>query len=105
MAACDVLAATYTDFPHSSGIQTKAAVLGIPLIVSEGYLMAERTKRFRMGEIVAPQDAATLLEAVVKITEDPASWTNANKPLWGNYLQEHSFARLKSSLAELLAPF
>ena len=105
MAACDVLVATYTDFPHSSGIQTKAAVLGIPLIVSEGYLMAERTKRFRMGEIVAQQDAAALLDAVVKITEDAASWANANKPLWGDYLQKHSFARLKSSLAELLAPF
>ncbi len=105
MATCDVLAAAYTDFPHSSGIQAKAAVLGKPLIVSEGYLMAERTKRFRMGEIVAQQDAAALLDAVVKITGDPAGWANANKPLWVDYLQEHSFARLQSSLAELLAPF
>ncbi|MDP3851553.1 MAG: glycosyltransferase [Luteolibacter sp.] len=105
MGACDVLAAAYTDFPHSSGIQAKAAVLGKPLIVSGGYLMAERAKRFRMGEIVPQQDAGALLDAVVRIARDPAGWADASKPLWREYLQEHSFERLKTRLADLLAPF
>lgn len=104
MAACDVLAAAYLDFPHSSNIQAKAAMLQKPVIVSDGYLMAERTRRFRMGEIVPQGNAAALLEAILKITEDPGAWVADNQPRWGDYARDHSFDRLKTSLKELLAP-
>jgi hypothetical protein len=104
MQACDVLSAAYIDFPHSSGIQAKAAALGKPLIVSDGYLMAERTRRFRLGEIVPQGNAPALLEAILKITNDPAAWIKGHNPLWENYGHEHSFDRLKAGLKELLAP-
>lgn len=104
MEVCDVLSAAYIDFPHSSGIQAKAAALGKPLIVSDGYLMAERTRRFRLGEIVPQGNARALLEAILKITNDPAAWIEGNNPLWADYGREHSFDRLKASLKELLAP-
>lgn len=105
MGACDVLAAVYTDFPHSSGIQAKAAALRKPLIVSEGFLMAERTRRFRMGEVVPQENAGALLDAVARITRDPITWAGETKPLWTDYLREHSFERLKSSIGELLSTF
>jgi glycosyltransferase involved in cell wall biosynthesis len=104
MAACDVLSAAYIDFPHSSGIQAKAAMLGKPLIVSDGYLMAERTSRFKLGEIVPQGNARALLDAILKITSDPAAWVDHNNPQWVDYGHEHSFDRFRSSLKELLAP-
>ncbi len=104
MQACDVLSAAYIDFPHSSGIQAKAAAFGKPLIVSDGYLMAERTRRFRLGEVVPQGNASALLEAILKITNDPVAWIEGHNPLWDDYGREHSFDRLKTSLRELLAP-
>jgi glycosyltransferase involved in cell wall biosynthesis len=104
MSVCGVLSAAYIDFPHSSGIQAKAATLGKPLIVSDGYLMAERTRRFNLGEIVPQGNAKALLEAILQITSDPAAWINNNNPLWTDYGREHSFDRFRSGIKELLAP-
>ncbi len=100
--ACDVISAAYIDFPHSSGIQSKAAVLSKPLIVSDGYLMAERSRRYRMGEVVPQDNARALLEAVLRITKDPAAWVANNNPLWEDYRCDHSFDRFKACLKELL---
>lgn len=104
ISACDALSAAYIDFPHSSGIQAKAAALGKPLIVSDGYLMAERTRRFKIGEIVPQGNANALLEAILRITSDPAAWVESRNPLWEDYGREHSFDRFRSRLKELLAP-
>ena len=105
MASCDVLAASYVDFPHSSGIQAKAAALQKPLIVSDGYLMAERSRRFRMGAVVEQNHPEKFLEAVIDITRDPAGWVKRTQPLWQEYLREHSFDRLKEQLGKLLSQF
>lgn len=103
MAACDVIAAAYVDFPHSSGIQAKAASLGKPIIVSSGHLMAERAERYRMGAVVRQNDPHDLLRAVLEITSDPAGWMNRTQPLWDEYLDEHSFAKFRDQLAKLLS--
>jgi hypothetical protein len=53
-----------------------------------------------------PQGSASaLLEAVLRITDNPVVWEISRNPLWADYLHEHSFARLKTSLEKLLAPF
>lgn len=101
--SCDVLFASYRDFPHSSNIMTKAAVLRKPLIVSDGYLMADRVRRFRMGEVVAQGDSQALLEVALKIIKDPNGWIQGNQPQWEAYRREHSFERLKASLSSLLS--
>jgi glycosyltransferase involved in cell wall biosynthesis len=103
MSVCDVLFAAYLDFPHSSGIQSKAAALKKPLIVSDGFLMAERGRRFNMGEVIPQGNAPALVEAILRMTNDPTAWMANNKPLWKDYCREHSFERLKTSLKELLA--
>jgi hypothetical protein len=104
MTACDVIFAAYWDFPHSSNIMTKAAVLKKVLIVSDGYLMAERLRRFNLGEIIPQANAGALLDAILKITQDPEGWVANNKPQWESYCHEHSFERLKVGLRGLLAP-
>lgn len=102
ICVCDVVAASYIDFPHSSGIQAKAAALDRPLIVSDGYLMAERVRRFRTGEVVAQEDEQALLEATLKIIRNPDAWRQEMSPQWREYQAEHSFERLKDKLAELI---
>lgn len=102
MNSCDVLAAAYLDFPHSSGIQAKAAALGKPIIVSDGYLMAERARRFGTGEVIGQGSARELLDAVQLITADRDEWLRRKQPRWADYLEEHSRARLTETLGQLL---
>lgn len=103
LSACDILYAAYLDFPHSSNVMTKAALLKKPLIVSEGYLMAERVRRFRMGEVVPEGNVDALVDAILKITENPEAWVAENQPRWSDYCREHSFEHLKEAFLELLA--
>lgn len=102
--ACDVLAAAYVDFPHSSNIMGKAAVFEKPVIVSEGYLMAERVRKFRTGEVVNQSDAVGFLHAVRGIINDPAEWRRSKCPLWKEYRDENSFVKLKEGLEALMGP-
>ncbi len=55
--AADVVFCAFDDFPFSSNTLTKAAVFEKPVVVSEGYLMAERVRSYRTGEVV-PQGNA-----------------------------------------------
>jgi glycosyltransferase involved in cell wall biosynthesis len=103
LSACDVLYAAYLDFPNSSNMLTKAALLKKPVIVSDGHLMAERVRRFRMGEVIPQGDVDALAEAIAKITGDLGAWVAENQPRWPDYLREHSFERLKESFREVLA--
>jgi glycosyltransferase involved in cell wall biosynthesis len=105
MSALDVVYAAYLDFPHSSNIMVKAALLRKPLIVSDGYLMAERVRRFRMGEVVPQGDVEALVGAIIKITRNPKAWIEENQPRWSDYCREHSFERLKEAFGGLLAKF
>ena len=104
LMSCDVICASYLDFPNSSNIMTKAALLRKPIIVSEGYLMAERVKRHRMGEVVPQGDSQALLNAVLKITKNPSDCIEKNQPDWDAFIKEHSFEKLKTSMASLISP-
>ena len=46
---CDVLFAAYHKFPCSSNILTKAAIFHKPVIVSKGYCLEERVKKYSLG--------------------------------------------------------
>lgn len=102
LAACDVIVAAYWDFPHSSGIQTKAAMLKKPLIVSDGYLMAERARRYGIAEVVPQKDPQALRDAIVEIIRNPAKWTDDHRPQWAEYYSLHSPGQVKTSLNKLL---
>lgn len=101
VAGCDVLCAAYRDFPHSSNTLAKAAAFEKPLVVSDGHLMAERVRAYRLGEVVARDDPTALLAAIRRVTA--AAWRAGNAPRWRDYREAHSEARLEAVLAGLFS--
>ncbi|MUG96755.1 glycosyltransferase family 1 protein [Scytonema sp. UIC 10036] len=61
---CDILFAAYHNFPSSSNILTKAAVFQKPVIVSDGFCMSERVKKFRLGLSIPEEDVNRCIEAL-----------------------------------------
>ena len=104
ISECTVLFASYINFPHSSNILTKAAVLRRPIVVSDGLLMAERVRRFRLGEIVPQDDSDAASAAILSIVQDVDGWIERHQPAWDGYRQQHSFQALKSAFSEMLSP-
>jgi glycosyltransferase involved in cell wall biosynthesis len=104
IAECAALFASYINFPHSSNILTKAAVLHKPIVVSDGLLMAERVRRFRLGEVVPQDDPEAVSAAILSIVQDVDRWTRTHRPAWDSYRQEHSFAALESAFARVVSP-
>jgi glycosyltransferase involved in cell wall biosynthesis len=101
--ACDVLFAAYLDFPNSSNTLTKAAVFQKPVIVSDGYLMAERTRKHSLGEVIPEGDINAAGRAIREILNDQRGWLAARRPKWQEYHKEHSYQQLKDSFGALLA--
>lgn len=73
LRSSDIVFAAYVDFPYSSNIQGKAAQLRKPTIVTDGGLMAERCRRYRLGECVPPNDVDSMVAAIRKVLADRAS--------------------------------
>jgi len=102
MASSDIIFAAYTDFPNSSGILSKAAVFERPVIVSDGYLMAERTRTYQLGEVVKERDVEAIKAALRRLGGlDPAAG-RFRGGLWKEYRAAHSYERLVGAFAELL---
>lgn len=99
-AACDVIHAAYHDFPNSSNILSKGALLKKPVIVSDGYLMAERVRRYHMGQVVKEQDASALMTAIHALFDGS---TAPEEPNWDAYLKEHSFDALCQSFRSVVS--
>jgi len=57
--ACDLIIAAYPDWKFSSGIIGKAAAVGVPVLVNDGYVMAKRVKDFDIGFIKDPMENLT----------------------------------------------
>ena len=102
IAASDVIFAAYQSFPNSSNILSKAAQFGKPIIVSDGYLMAERVRKFRLGVVIPEGDTEGAVNAVREIISDPAGWCRVTKPDWEGSLAEHSEKKLSEAFAELV---
>jgi glycosyltransferase involved in cell wall biosynthesis len=102
ICASDVIFAAYLDFPNSSGILTKAAVFQKPIIVSDGYLMAERVRNYHMGEVVPEGDVEAAGRAIREIIKDQGDWVARHRPQWQEYHELHCYDRLKASFSNLL---
>lgn len=66
---CDVIFAAYHQFPHSSNSLTKASHFRIPILVSEGGLMAKRVREFQLGECVREADPHDTLRGIQTILQ------------------------------------
>jgi len=94
---CDIIYAAYHDFRHSSNLLTKAAFFRKPVIVSDGYCMAERVRRHNLGEVVADEGVSACIDAI-RAAAGGRHW----EPDADGYLQQHSLEALKQAAAELL---
>jgi glycosyltransferase involved in cell wall biosynthesis len=99
--AADVIFAAYLDFADSSGILTKAAVFKKPVVVSDGYLMAERIRKYRMGKIIPQGDVRAAGNAIRELLQQKNEV--CAPPDWDGYCEEHSYLRLKAEFTKVLA--
>ena len=102
ISQCDLLFAAYEDFPNSSNILSKAARFRKPVIVRDGYLMAERVREFRMGEVIEAVGDNSVGDVVRRVTDDLDGWVDVVEPRWDDYIRENNYGRLMDRVEELL---
>ncbi len=99
----DIVYAAYRDFPNSSNIMTKAVHFRKPILVSDGYLMAERVRKFELGEVVPEGDQNAINAALTKMLQ-PSYYAELEKRAkWDEYNQIHSSQQLLKSFKELFS--
>lgn len=97
--ASDIVFAAYTDFPNSSNMMSKAALVHRPLIVSDGYLMAERVRKYRLGTIV-PEGSVPDIVAQIRHLCEHGGQPDAD---YNGYFANHSTEALNAALAKVIA--
>jgi hypothetical protein len=65
--------------------------------------MAERTRKYDMGEVVPEGDVEATGRAIRNILQSQEAWFASHRPKWQEYHANHCYARLKDSFAALLA--
>jgi hypothetical protein len=65
--------------------------------------MAERVRRFRLGEIVPQDDADAVCNAILDIVQNVDGWIERHQPAWDSYRQQHSFQALRSAFSEMIS--
>ncbi|MFH0909890.1 MAG: glycosyltransferase [Planctomycetota bacterium] len=101
--ACDLVFAAYEDFPHSSNILAKAALFEKPVIVSRGYCMEERLRRFGLGLSIPEGDVEACKNAIRKLLPPGGGRADGLAPDYAGYLNEHSLPALREAFHRLLA--
>jgi hypothetical protein len=99
---CDTLFLVYEEFFHSSGILTKAAVFEKPVIVAQGYCMAERTKGYGLGLTVPEGDVQAIMEAITTLSDQQARVEILTKARFKAYKAFHSQETLSHVLGDML---
>lgn len=100
--ASDIIFAAYLDFPNSSGILTKAAVFQKIIIVSDGYLMAERVRSYQIGEVVPEGDVEATGRIIREVLKNQDAWLAQHCPKWREYHAQHCYDGLKAAFSKLL---
>lgn len=68
--ASDVIFAAYRNFSRSSNMLAKAAIFRKPILVSDGSLMAQRVKSYKMGMVVQMDDISGMKIALNLMREN-----------------------------------
>lgn len=98
VAASDLLYCHYLNFPHSSNLLTKAALLRRPVLVTDGHCMAERVRRHRLGVAVPEGDLGAIERGIAQILSQP----RANGRDFDGYFAQHATSALRQPFAQLL---
>lgn len=103
ISVSDVVFAAYRNFPNSSNVLTKAAIFERPVVVSDGFLMAERVRHYALGEVVVEGDAEDLVTSVLRMLHPEYSREMKRRARWADYREAHSKSRLGAAMKLLLA--
>lgn len=101
IAESDIIYAAYNDFPNSSNILTKAALLQRPVVVSEGHLMAELVRDYQLGEIVKDDDHTNVCETLLAMLQPDYLDQLSQRARWQEYRDLQSVARLPEAFQKL----
>ncbi len=102
ICSSDAVFAAYRSFPNSSNVLTKAAVFKKPIVVSDGFLMAERVRVYRMGEIVPEGDVPALAAAIKRMLAPGYQNALAAQARWAEYSASHASSRLPECFERIL---
>jgi hypothetical protein len=94
LCSSDVVFAAYRSFPNSSNILVKAAIFEKPVVVSDGFLMAERVRAYRMGEVVPEGDVPALAAAIKRVLAPGYRDSLAAQARWAEFSANHASSRL-----------
>ena len=98
----DIIYAAYSDFPNSSNILTKAALLKRPVVVSEGHLMAELVRDYQLGEVVQDDDLANICQTLRTMLQPAYVEELSKRARWQDYADLQSAGRLPEAFQQLL---
>ena len=102
IAESDIIYAAYNDFPKSSNILTKAALLKRPVVVSEGHLMAELVRDYQLGEVVREDDLTHICQTLHTMLEPGYLDQLSHRARWLDYADLQSANRLPQAFQQLL---
>lgn len=98
----DIIIATYRQFPNSSNALTKAAYFEKPIIVSDGFLMAERVREYKLGEVIQEGNVDALVKTIKRMLVPSYAKNIRLRARWRDYRQEHSLQRLNKTIKEIV---
>lgn len=98
----DIIYTAYSDFPNSSNILTKAALLKRPVVVSEGHLMAELVRDYQLGEVVQDDDLANICQTLRTMLQPGYLEQLSKRARWQDYADLQSADRLPQAFQQLL---
>lgn len=75
----DILFAVYRNFRISSNMLGKAGYFEKPILVSDGFLVAERVRRYGIGIVVPQDDVQAMLGALERLAAEPVPPENFAK--------------------------
>jgi hypothetical protein len=94
--------AVYHDFQFSSNMLIKSAINSTPILVADGYLMADTVLRYRLGFSIAEQSILTLKNFLVTHKHEIDSF-QYDEDLRHEYIQANSFRSMQVAMASCIA--
>lgn len=96
ISLCDILFASYLDFPYSSNMVGKAAFFNKHILVSKGYLMQEIVEKYDLGLAVG-NNTGDLIKAIETLSIQTPNEAGRSK-----YVEEYSWNNFCSNLNDLV---
>ena len=102
IAESDVIYAAYVDFPNSSNVITKAALMHKPLLVNDGYLMAENVRKYGLGEVALSGNVEDQCNKLKLMLSPGYREILEAKARWMEYTERNSADLLPTVMRDLL---